>query len=97
MRASKVQPLVLEALERNPAARKDDFILILEVLKNFVTAELPLEAVFKYHVQIGLPSFASIVRIRRKLQEKHPHLVDATAQKVRSDEQKEFKDYALNN
>ncbi len=93
----KVQPLVLEALENNPDARKDDFILVYEVLKNFVTGEMPLSAICKHHVELGIPSFASIIRIRRKLQKCYPHLVDAAAQAVRSEEQEEFKAYALNN
>lgn len=96
-RIQKVQPLVLEALENNPATRKDDFILILEVLKNFVTADISLETVLKHHVALGVPSFASIIRIRRILQTKHPHLVDAAAANVRAQEQEEFKEYALNN
>lgn len=89
-----VQPLVLEALENKPETRKDDFILILEVLKNFVASDMTLESVFKHHVKLGVPSFASIVRIRRILQSKYPHLVDAAAQEVREHEQEEFKTYA---
>ena len=94
-RIQKVQPLVLEALENNPATRKDDFILILEVLKNFVTADIQLETVLKHHVALGVPSLASIVRIRRILQSKYPHLVDEAAQEVRDKEKAEFKAYAL--
>jgi hypothetical protein len=93
----KVQPLVLEALENKPETRKDDFLLVYEVLKNFVTGEMPLSAICKHHVELGLPSFASIIRIRRILQTKYPHLADAAAQAVRSVEQEEFKAYALNN
>lgn len=96
-RIQNVQPLVLEALENNPVTRKDDFILILEVLKNFVTADMSLEAVLKHHVKLGVPSFASIIRIRRILQTKYPHLVDEAAQDVRTQEEKEFKAYALEN
>lgn len=92
----QVQPLVLEALETNPATRKDDFILILEVLKHYIPTDFNLEWCLKNHVKLGLPSFASIIRIRRLLQVKYPHLVDATAQSVRDKEQEEFKAYALN-
>lgn len=95
-RIAKVQPLVYEALVNNPAARKDDFILILEVLKNFVTTEMSLEEVLKQHVELGVPSFASIIRIRRKLQVLHPELIDDQAAKLRKEEQKEYKAYALN-
>lgn len=96
-RIQKVQPIVLEVLEKQPAARSDDFILILEVLKHYVPSEFNIEWCLKHHVQLGLPSFASIIRIRRKLQIKYPHLVDPVAKAVRDKEQEEFKSYALNN
>lgn len=93
----KVQPLVYAALVDNPNTRKDDFLLILEVLKNFITTDMRLNEVLKHHVELGIPSFASIIRIRRILQAKHPELVDLPAQAVREQEEKEFKAYALNN
>jgi len=92
-----VQPLVYAALVDNPNTRKDDFLLIYEVLKNFVTTEMSIETVLKHHVELGIPSFASIIRIRRMLQAKYPELVDIVAQAVREQEEKEFKAYALNN
>ena len=93
----KVQPLVYEALENNPETRKDDFLLIYEVIKHFVPSELSIKDALINHVALGLPSFASIIRIRRILQSKYPHLVDNAAQLVRSEEESEFKAYALNN
>ena len=96
-RIKNVQPLVFAALVDKPETRKDDFLLILEVLKNFVTADMRLETVLKHHVELGVPSFASIIRIRRILQRKYPELVDIVAQAVRENEEKEFKAYAINN
>lgn len=93
-RIAKVQPLVYAALVDKPETRKDDFILILEVLKNFVTTDINLETVLKHHVELGIPSFASIIRIRRKIQEQHPALEDPAATAVREQEQEEFKNYA---
>lgn len=95
-RINKVQPLVYNALVDNPEARTDDFILILEVLKNFVTPEMRLETVLEHHIELGLPSFASILRSRRKLQRKYPELVNETAAEIRAQEEKEYRDYALN-
>lgn len=95
-RISKVEPLVYAALVDKPKTRKDDFLLIYEVLKNFVTADMRLSEVLEHHVELGIPSFASIIRIRRKLQEKYPELVDVVAQTVREQEKEEFKAYALN-
>jgi hypothetical protein len=96
-RIQKVQPLVYNALVDKPETRTDDFILVLEVLKNFVTAEMGLETVLKHHTELGIPSFASIIRIRRKLQSKHPELVNEATAEMRLAAEKDYKDYALNN
>lgn len=96
-RITNVQPLVYAALVDNPETRKDDFLLIYEVLKNFVSSDMRLNEVLKHHVELGIPSFASIIRIRRMLQAKYPELVDIVAQTVREKEEEEFKAYALNN
>lgn len=92
-----VRPLVYDALLNVPATRGDDFLLILEVLKNFVTETMSLEAVFKHHVELGIPSLASIIRIRRFIQSQDPTLVNAAAQELRAKEEAEFRAYALNN
>ena len=96
-RIQNVQPLVYEALVNTPETRTDDFILVLEVLKHFVTAEMRLETVLEHHTELGIPSFASIIRIRRKLQSKYPELVDEKAAKMRAEAEKDYKEYALNN
>lgn len=95
-RVKQVQPLVYEALVDHPETRTDDFILVLEVLKNFVTPEMRLETVLEHHRELGIPSFASILRSRRKLQRKHPELVNETAAEIRVQEETEYRDYALN-
>lgn len=96
-RIQNVQPLVYNALVDKPETRTDDFILVLEVLKNFVTPEMRLETVLEHHIELGLPSFASILRTRRKLQRKYPELVNETAAEMREKAEKDYKDYALNN
>lgn len=95
-RISKVEPMVYNALVERPEARADDHILVLEVYKNYVSAEMTLQAVFENHIVLGLPSLASIIRIRRKLQLRHPELVDGAAADIRAEEEREFRDYALN-
>lgn len=96
-RINKVEPFVYNALVDIPEARTDDFILILEVLKNFVTVEMSLATVLEHHIELGIPSFASILRIRRKLQKKYPELVNEKTAKMRTKAQKEYKEYAINN
>ena len=96
-RIKTLEPLVYAALEEKPATRSDDFLLILEVLKHFVETDERLEIVLQHHKELCLPSFASIIRIRRILQLKHPHLVDKEMQEIRKSEEAEFKDYARDN
>lgn len=94
MRVQKVRPLVYEVLVNNPVARGDDFILINEVLKNFVNEQMPLETVLTHHVELGVPSFASIIRIRRKIQEQHPELLPSDAViEMREAEEQAYKEW----
>lgn len=95
-RITKVQPIVYEALITRPETRTDDYILVLEVYKHFISVEMSFNTVLEHHIELGLPSFASIVRARRKLQEKYPELINETAAVMREAEQKEYKAYALN-
>lgn len=96
-RIMEVQKLVHNALIDRPETRTDDFILILEVLKNYVTTDMSLETVLEHHLELRVPSFASIIRARRRLQTKYPELINENAAQIRAAEEKEFKAYALNN
>lgn len=96
-RINNVQPLVYRALTDRPETRTDDFILILEVLKNFVSPEMRLETVLEHHAELGVPSLASILRIRRKLQTKYPELVYEPTARMRELAEQDYRDYALNN
>ena len=94
-RIKKVEPLVYNALVDNPSARTDDFILVAEVFKEFLPAGAMFEKVCEYHAQLGLPSFASIIRIRRKLQRKYPELVNEKTAEMRTKAETDYKGYAL--
>lgn len=96
-RIKNVQPLVLKALAEKPETRKDDFLLVLEVFKNFIKGDMRLETVLLNHKDLGVPSFASILRIRRKLQRKHPELADPNTVEMRESAEREYKAYATNN
>ena len=93
----KLQDVVLDVLRQFEETRKDDYILALKVFENYINTDLPIETVFKYHKELGLPSLHSIVRIRRKLQVQHPELVDESARKIRAKEEQAYKEYALTN
>jgi hypothetical protein len=95
-RIQNVQPLVFNALVSNPATRTDDFILVLEVYKNFISKDMKMETVFLHHKELGIPSFASVVRTRRKLQKKHPELKNASTAAMREKAETEYRAYALN-
>lgn len=96
-RIQKIQPLVHNALLNNPDTRKDDFLLVLDVYKNFIKCDMQLETVFKHHKKLGVPSFESVIRIRRKLQSEYPELKNESTAKMRAKKEKEYRAYAVNN
>ena len=95
-RIQNVQPLVYTALKNTPETRADDYLLVLEVYKHFISVDMSLKTVLEHHIELGLPSFASIIRIRRKLQKNNPELASLTAAVMREKEEKEYRAYALN-
>ena len=93
-RIMKIEPLVKNVLVECPETRGDDYLLILKVLETFVTPTLTLDAVFKNHVLLGIPSLETITRCRRKLQAAFPELRDEKAEKIRAEEEVEFRSYS---
>ena len=90
-----IEPQVKEALINNVKTRGDNYILYLEVLKKYVDLNMSLNDVFKNHALLGIPSLESITRARRKLQERYPELRDEKISKIRSKEEAEHREYAL--
>lgn len=88
---------VLKILETNPDTRADDYVLILEVLKEYIDTNMSITTLLLNHAVLGIPSIETITRARRKLQEKYPHLIDVDTKLIRKEEEKEFKEYALDN
>lgn len=93
-RVRDIEPKVETILKYNPIARKDDFILVLEVYRYYIPSCLTLNEALTRHKEIGLPSFESITRARRKLQSKDPSLCDATAVSNRAEAEADYRDYA---
>lgn len=91
-----VQEIVHKILKEQPATRCDDFLLVLEVFKTKVPADFSISDAFKNHKALGLPSFASIIRTRRKLQMEHAELCNDTVVEFREVQRGKFKQYALN-
>ena len=91
----ELEPLVEHALITNPEARKDNFILYVEVLKRYINMSLPIQSVFMNHKALGIPSLESITRCRRKIQERNSSLKNKNATAIRSKEEEEHRNYGL--
>jgi hypothetical protein len=86
---------VLRIMETNPETRSDDWLLILEVWKEYIGTDISVESLFTNHIELGVPNFETIRRCRQKIQADNPHLVDENARIIRKKEEKEFRAYAL--
>lgn len=94
----KVEGVVLEVLQENEEARSNDFLLVYYTYCKYNEAiqYLKFSRVAKNHKELGLPSFATIVRCRRKIFENNPELKPEKITKIRKQKEQEFKEYALN-
>ncbi len=90
-----LENIVYTVLLKNKQTRKDDFILVLEVIREYCPSliEMKIKDIMLEHKELGLPSFESITRARRKVQKEHPELIDKDAKKIRKELQKEYKNY----
>lgn len=95
MKIAMLEVYVEKALREDKEARKDDFILYLDVIENFVDTGMSLKSALKHHDTLGLPPFESVSRCRRKVQERDNSLKDTATATMREAQRKEFKDYAL--
>lgn len=92
---SKIEPLVEKALRESKNCRKDDFLLYLTVISNFLDTGISIKTALVNHNILGLPSFETITRCRRKLQERDITLKDENMAVIREREQEDYKEYAL--
>jgi hypothetical protein len=90
-----LEDIVLRALEKVKLARQDDFILYGIVLQSLgVNLNRPIKDLFLYHKEMRAPSFESVTRCRRKIQETRQDLIDCSTAKIRKDEEEEFRAYS---
>ena len=92
-----IEKKVRAVLEKNEDARNDDMVLYLALcnlyLKNAGT--MPLAEIMTRHKELGLPSFESVSRTRRKLQARYPELAGSRpVQKMRATGEKAYRRYA---
>lgn len=90
---SKVKPI----LEKDEEARNDDMTLYLKVCNSYLkdTGAIPFAEVMLQYKFLGLPSFESVGRTRRKLQAKYPELAgNARVRRLRTEGEKAYRKYA---
>lgn len=97
MKIKAIEKTVEKILMENERSRSDDFILTLLVFKEIGGDKVfwvPFHRIMEQHKELGLPSFASITRARRKIFEKHPELKPEPITKKREELEDEFREYA---
>lgn len=96
-RLKMVEQAVKAVLTAYPDARDDDFILINRVYQElkFGVGSTYFDELMTRHKELHLPSFESITRARRKLQQEYISLrASAGKRAIRELEQDEFRSYA---
>ena len=92
-----IEGKVRRILEKDEEARNDDMTLYLAVCNSCLkgAGAMPFAEVMAQHKYLGLPSFESVGRTRRKLQEKYPELLGSVRmQKIRAKGEKAYRRYA---
>lgn len=85
---------VKSALEEIPETRGDDFLLIERIVAFSVNTDIGFAEAMRNHKKLGLPSFAGIVRARRRLQVEFPHLLPSKeVQELRAEEEEDYRKY----
>jgi len=92
-----IEGKVRAVLQENEDARNDDMVLYLALCNLYLkdAGNMPLAQILLNHKELGLPSFESVGRTRRKLQEKYPELLGSTrVQRLRTAGEKAYRRYA---
>ena len=92
-----IEGKVRAILEKDEEARNDDMTLYLAVCNACLkgAGAMPFAEVMSQYRHLGLPSFESVCRTRRRLQEKHPELAgNRPVQKLRARGEKAYRRYA---
>ncbi len=92
-----IEGKVRSILQENEDARNDDMVLYLVLCNLYLNhaGSMPLAEIMTRYKELGLPSFESVGRTRRKLQERHPELLGSLRrQKIRAAGEKAYRKYA---
>lgn len=91
-----IENKVRTILKKNEDARNDDMVLYLALCNLCLedAGAMPLAEIMTQHKSLGLPSFESVSRTRRRLQERHPELLGSLRmQKLRARGEKAYRIY----
>lgn len=91
-----MESIVLRLLEEDPLARDDDYYLMCLVCEELNPDLLytPFAKVMIQHKEQGLPSWETVTRCRRKIQQKRPDLVSSEIAEKRRKEEEQYREYA---
>lgn len=94
MEKGKTFDLVKSILESVPETRDDDFELIYEVAKEFGWGGCAFGQALTLWRDRGCPSFESITRARRKVQELHPELrSEERVAEMRAEQEGQYREF----
>ena len=92
-----IEDKVRAILKKDEEARNDDMVLYLKVCNSYFkdAGAMPFAVVMSQYRYLGLPSFESVGRTRRKLQAEHPELLGSIRiQKLRAKQEQNYRRYA---
>lgn len=92
-----IEDKVRAILKKDEEARNDDMVLYLKVCNSYFkdAGAMTFAEVMSQYRYLGLPSFESVGRIRRKLQAEHPELLGSVRiQKIRAKQEQDYRRYA---
>lgn len=94
----KQEKIVEKILEEIPASRNDDYILYAEVIRRYYpdVEKIGFVEVLENAKILGLPSYESITRNRRKITEigRRPDLASDKVKEMRKGQETEYRAYA---
>lgn len=97
MKLLTTEQIVENVLREQEETRSDDFLLVYAVynqLNSKVSAMDSFSYVMSQHKELGLPSWATITRVRRKVFERYPDLKPEKITEIREEKEEEFIEYS---
>ena len=98
MKAETIRQSVFNSLNDNPSTRKDDYVLLADVIRkqeNRYLSDTEKQAIIDILLnwrKYELPNFSTVIRERRYLQIQFPYLIDKNIRAVRLEEEQRYHD-----